>query len=173
MASEAPTYDLMLMLSTEAPDEQRTKVLSDVETAISRGGGSIERNDDWGRRPMAYQIRHQPEAEYHLLQFHAPGELIAELSHTLQITDGVLRSRIIKVRPGTPAAPASPPPVVASAPASSGPGPAASEGAAAASEAPAAPAAEEPAPPAPQPEPEAEAAAPAPAPADESAETDQ
>jgi small subunit ribosomal protein S6 len=157
MVSEAPTYDLVLMLSTEAAEEQRTKVLSDVEAAIATAGGSIERNDDWGRRPMAYQIRHQPEAEYHLLQFKAPGEMIAELSHTLLITDGVLRSRIIKVAPGTPAAPSSPPPVVATAVASSGSSAGAADG-------PAAPPAPEP--PAP-PEPEAAA----PAPAGESAET--
>ena len=78
----------------------------------------VERDDDWGRRPMAYQIRHQPEAEYHLLQFKAPPTLIDELSHTLRISDGVLRFRVIKVRPGTPDAPSSPPPVVAAAAAS-------------------------------------------------------
>lgn len=116
MAKEAPIYDLTLMLSTEAEEGQRTKVLTDVEAAITTAGGSIERNDDWGRRPMAYEIRHQPEAEYHLLQFRAPGSLIEELSHTLRITDGVLRFRVIKVRPGTPPAPSSPPPVVAAAP---------------------------------------------------------
>jgi small subunit ribosomal protein S6 len=113
MAKEAPLYDLTLMLSSDAEDEQRAKVLSDVETAIVAAGGSIERNDDWGRRPLAYEISHQADAEYHLLQFHAPGTLIEELSHTLRITDGVLRFRVIKVRPGTPPAPSSPPPVVA------------------------------------------------------------
>jgi small subunit ribosomal protein S6 len=117
MAETAPTYDLTLLLAIEASEEQRAKVLNDVEAAITNAGGSVERNDDWGRRPMAYQIRHQPEAEYHLLQFKAPPTLIDELSHTLRITDGVLRFRVIKVRPGTPAAPSSPPPVVAAAPA--------------------------------------------------------
>jgi small subunit ribosomal protein S6 len=113
MAETAPLYDLTLMLATEASDDQRAKILADVEAAIAKGGGSIERNDDWGRRAMAYQIRHQPEADYHLLQFKAPPTLIEELSHTLRITDGVLRVRVIKVRPGTPEAPSSPPPVVA------------------------------------------------------------
>jgi len=116
MAEPAPTYDLLLLLSENATDEQRAKVLAEVEKAITGAGGEIERNDDWGRRPMAYQISHQREAEYHLLQFKAPGELIGELSHTLHITDGVLRFRVIKNRPGTPAAPSSPPPVVATAP---------------------------------------------------------
>jgi small subunit ribosomal protein S6 len=115
MAETTPLYDLTLLLSEGASDEQRAKILGDVESAISRAGGSIERNDDWGRRPLAYQIRHQPDAEYHLLQFKAPGTLIEDLSHTLRITDGVLRFRVIKVRPGTPAAPSSPPPVVATA----------------------------------------------------------
>jgi small subunit ribosomal protein S6 len=115
MATEAPIYDLTLLLSSDAEDDQRTKILADVESAISTAGGSVERNDDWGRRPLAYEIRHQPEAEYHLLQFRAPPTLIEELSHTLRITDGVLRFRVIKVRPGTPPAPSSPPPVVVAA----------------------------------------------------------
>ena len=115
MAQDAPIYDLMLLLATEASEDARAKILSDVESAISKAGGSVVRNDDWGQRPMAYQIRHQPEADYHLLQFTAPPDLIEDLSHTLRITDGVLRFRVIKVRPGTPAAPSSPPPVVVAA----------------------------------------------------------
>lgn len=115
MAKEAPIYDLVLLLSTGGEDDQRKKILGDVESAISTAGGVVERNDDWGRRPLAYEIRHQPDAEYHLLQFRAPATLIEDLSHTLKITDGVLRFRVIKVRPGTPPAPSSPPPVVATA----------------------------------------------------------
>jgi small subunit ribosomal protein S6 len=122
MAKEAPIYDLVLLLSLDAEEGQRAKILSDVESAISAAGGSIERNDDWGRRPLAYEIRHQPDAEYHLLQFNAPPTLIDELSHTLRITDGVLRFRVIKVRPGTPPAPSSPPPVVVGSASSGGSG---------------------------------------------------
>ncbi len=115
MAQQPPLYDLMLLLATGAPDEQRAKILSDVETAITGAGGSIERRDDWGQRPMAYRISHQPDAEYHLLQFKSPPTLIETLSHDLRITDGVVRFRVIKNLPGTPPAPESAPPVVATA----------------------------------------------------------
>jgi small subunit ribosomal protein S6 len=115
MAAQPPLYDLMLLLSPTAPDEQRTKILSDVETMITGAGGSIERQDDWGRRPMAYRIHHQPDAEYHLLQFTSPPSLIETLTHDLGITDGVVRFRVIKNLPGTPPAPESAPPVVATA----------------------------------------------------------
>ena len=121
MAKEPPLYDLMLLLSPDAPEEQRTKILSDVEGKISAAQGQIERKDDWGERPLAYRIRHQPDADYHLLQFKAPPTLIETLSHDLRITDGVVRFRVIKNLPGTPPAPDSAPPVVATAaPAASG-----------------------------------------------------
>lgn len=112
MADHTPTYDLLLLLSSDTPEERRTTILSAVESAIVTAGGAVERNDDWGQRPMAYEIRHQPEAEYHLLQFQAPAPVIEELSHTLRITDGVLRHRIIKVKRGTPPVKPGPPPVV-------------------------------------------------------------
>jgi small subunit ribosomal protein S6 len=51
---------------------------------------------------MAYEIKHKPEAEYHLLQFHAPNALLERLDRTLRITDSVIRYRIIKLAPGTP-----------------------------------------------------------------------
>jgi small subunit ribosomal protein S6 len=105
MAEATPTYDLMVLLSTSAEEDRRAKILADVEAAISRGGGSIVHNGDWGTRPMSFRIQHESEAEYHLLQFTGPTTLLETLRHSLGITDGVLRSRIIKVLPGTPPPP--------------------------------------------------------------------
>jgi small subunit ribosomal protein S6 len=112
MPSEATVYDLVLLLSLESDEDARAKLLSDVEAAISGGGGSVSRNQDWGRRPTAFPILHQGEAEYHLLQFSGPTSLLESLSHSLRIADEVLRFRIIKVLPGTPPAPDSAPPVL-------------------------------------------------------------
>lgn len=112
MASEPTVYDLVLLLSLNSDDDARAKVLTDVEAAITGAGGSVSRNQDWGRRPTAFPIRHQSEAEYHLLQFSGPTSLLESLTHSLGIADEVLRFRIIKVIPGTPPAPDTPPPVL-------------------------------------------------------------
>ncbi|MEA2161020.1 MAG: small subunit ribosomal protein [Solirubrobacteraceae bacterium] len=113
MATEPTIYDLVLLLSTNTEEDDRAKVLSEVEAAITSSGGTIERNQDWGTRPLTYRINHQGDAEYHLLQFQGPTTLLDSLSHSLRIADGVLRFRIIKVIPGTPPAPDSAPPLVA------------------------------------------------------------
>jgi small subunit ribosomal protein S6 len=104
MAAPDPIYDLMLMLDPAAPDEQRAKILTDVQDTVTRDGELVG-NHDWGTRTMAYEIRHKTDAEYHLLQFKGKADLLAHLQRTLRITDGVVRFRIIKLAPGTPAPP--------------------------------------------------------------------
>ena len=103
--SEPILYDLMLVISATADEERRAKILADVQEMITSGDGEIVRNDDWGMRSLAYEIDHQAEGEYHLLQFTAPATLLEPLSYNLKIHDGVLRFRIIKVLPGTPPPP--------------------------------------------------------------------
>jgi small subunit ribosomal protein S6 len=78
MATEQPTYDLVLLLDPEAEEERRTNILASLEQVIERQGEIVSRHD-WGLRPTAYEVR--------------------------KITDGVNRFRIIKLRKGTPAPP--------------------------------------------------------------------
>jgi small subunit ribosomal protein S6 len=101
MTPPPAVYDLMLLLDPAAEDAARAKILSDVSTMIT-GTGEQLRHDDWGARAMAYPIDHKTDAEYHLFQFHGAPALLNELDRTLRITDGIIRFRIIKLRPGTP-----------------------------------------------------------------------
>ncbi|MGH2914024.1 MAG: 30S ribosomal protein S6 [Solirubrobacteraceae bacterium] len=124
MPTPPRVYDLMLVLSTAAEDDRRAKILEAVATQIADAGGKVERQDDWHTRTMAYEIDHQGEGEYHLLQLTGPTELLESLSHNLRIDDAVLRFRIIRVLPGTPPAPDPPPAALAGAAASGAPAPA-------------------------------------------------
>lgn len=107
MALTAPTYDLTLLLDLAATDEARAKIVADSRSAIESGGELIGHHD-WGQRTLAYEIDKREQAEYHLLQFHAPPELLQGLDHRLRIADEVVRHRIIKLAPGTPPPPDSP-----------------------------------------------------------------
>ena len=97
-------YDLMLMLDPNAPEGRGEQILGDVRSMIE-GSGSLVGEHDWGLRKMAYEIRHRPEAQYELFQFEGENELLERLDHTLKITDGVLRFRIIRQKAGTPPPP--------------------------------------------------------------------
>jgi small subunit ribosomal protein S6 len=114
MATEAPVYDLVLLLDPTIEQERRDTILANVEDAIDRAGEIVGRHD-WGLRSTVYEVHKQSEAEYHLLQFRGSTALLEQLDHNLKITDGILRVRIIKLRPGTPPPPDLRPAAVAAA----------------------------------------------------------
>ncbi len=104
MATEAPIYDLTLLLDPAVEQERREQIVADVVDLIDRTAEFIGRHD-WGDRQTAYEVRKHTDADYHLIQFRGDRTLLEQLDHNLKITDGVLRFRIIKLRPGTPAPP--------------------------------------------------------------------
>ena len=102
MTLPAPTYDLVLLLDIDAEESTRAKILDDARASI-QARGELVRDDDWGERPLSYPIDRRKSAEYHLFQFHVSDkELLGGLDRTLRITDGVVRFRLIKLRPGVP-----------------------------------------------------------------------
>jgi small subunit ribosomal protein S6 len=101
----AARYDLMLLLDPTAPDERQESAAREVQSMIE-SGGTVVAAHDWGLRHLAYEIDHRPEASYRLFQFESEPDLLERLDHSLKIMDGVLRFRIIRLKPGTPTPPA-------------------------------------------------------------------
>jgi small subunit ribosomal protein S6 len=105
MTLPPPIYDLVLLLDLQLEESARTKIVGDARSAIE-ADGELLRHDPWGERALAYPIERKTSAEYHLLQFHAGSpRLLETLEHSLRIIDGILRFRIIKLKPGVPEAP--------------------------------------------------------------------
>jgi small subunit ribosomal protein S6 len=104
MAQPAPLYDLFTLIDATLEDDRRAAI-RDAARDIVEADGTIITDQEWGVRPLAYEINHKSDADYHLLQFHAPRSVLETLDRTLSITDGVLRHRIIRLAPGTPPAP--------------------------------------------------------------------
>jgi small subunit ribosomal protein S6 len=105
MTVSNPTYDLVVLLDPDAEEPSRAKIIAARASAID-AGGEVVRHDTWGNRALSYPIRRRTSAEYHLLQFRAASpELLSRLNRSLRITDGILRFRIIKLKPGVPEPP--------------------------------------------------------------------
>jgi small subunit ribosomal protein S6 len=105
MTVSSPTYDLVILLDPDAEEQTRAKIIADARSAID-ASGEVLRHDTWGNRALSYPIQRRTSAEYHLLQLRAASpELLSRLNRSLRITDGILRFRIIKLKPGVPEPP--------------------------------------------------------------------
>ena len=94
-------YDLTLILDAEAPEDRRAEIIDGVRSAIE-ADGLLHGVHDWGVRRLAYEIDRRGDGHYQLLQLEASPELLERLDRTLKITDGVLRFRFVRLRPGSP-----------------------------------------------------------------------
>ena len=65
---------------------------------IEKNGGKIHRHEDWGRRPLAYQINKLHKAHYVLLNVEANQEAIDEIENLFRYNDAVIRNQILKVK---------------------------------------------------------------------------
>jgi small subunit ribosomal protein S6 len=104
-------YEILLLLDPELDDDRQAEIVTRARELVERGGGTWDLHDVWGRRKLAYEIRHKGEGSYHLLQFTSDAGTLDEVSRVLRIDDGVLRhmaTRRIQGSPLRPVAPAAP-----------------------------------------------------------------
>ena len=94
--------------STPRPLTNAVRPSSARCSRCSTRAASIVGVHDWGTRRIAYEINHEPEANYQLFQFEGDNALLDRLNHSLRIMDGVIRFRIIRQKPGGPPVPPSP-----------------------------------------------------------------
>src|SRR5439155_1880756 len=75
----------------ELPEKRQEEIVKRTRELVQKSNGNWIHHDAWGRRRLAYEIDHKGEGIYHLLQFDAEPETLAELSRILRISDGVMR----------------------------------------------------------------------------------
>jgi small subunit ribosomal protein S6 len=100
-------YEIMLLIEPEVAEERHREIIERIQQNVEKAGGSWQAVEPWGRRKLAYEIRHMGEAWYYVLTFDAEPPVLQEITRVLAITDGVLRFMATNRIPGSsPARPA-------------------------------------------------------------------
>ncbi len=100
-------YEVLLMLDPAAPESRHDEIVQRARDLVERGGGTWDRHEPWGRRKLAYEIKHKDEGVYHLLEFTCEPATLDELSRVLKIDEAVIRHmpvRRVQAGPGRPLA---------------------------------------------------------------------
>jgi len=88
-------YETIFVVDAALEEEAIKGIVEKFKTLIS-GAGEIESVDEWGKRRLAYPINYKTEGYYVLVNFSAKPDFPLELERIYNITDGILRSIIIK-----------------------------------------------------------------------------
>ena len=89
------SYETLFIVDAQQGDDG-IKALVDKFTGLIAANGTIESVDEWGKRKLAYPINDLTEGHYVLVNFKSAPTLPLELERVFGITDGILRSIVIK-----------------------------------------------------------------------------
>ena len=76
--------------------EDTVKELVNKFTTLIADNGAIDSVDEWGKRRLAYPINDKNDGYYVLVNFKSEGSFTAELERIFGITEGILRSIVIR-----------------------------------------------------------------------------
>ena len=109
-------YETVIIFDTDVDESAITAVLERGLEVVRNDGGTVGAVDRWGKRTLAYELRHKREGYYVVAEFTAEPKAAADLDRFLALADEVLRHKIMRIpeeavgqtRPKTPvrAAPA-------------------------------------------------------------------
>ena len=88
-------YETIFIIDKDKTEEETEQITERFKTLISEAG-EIENVDIWGKRRLAYPINDKNEGFYVLINFVAGTDFPKELYRVFGITDGIIRSIIVK-----------------------------------------------------------------------------
>ena len=95
MAKINANYEAMYILDPSLNEEAVAALVAKFK-AVVEANGTVSEVDEWGKRKLAYAIDDEPEGFYALFNFSAAPEFPEEFYRIAGITDGVLRSLVVR-----------------------------------------------------------------------------
>lgn len=89
------SYETIFIIDATLAEEKVTE-LKDKFVGLIEKNGTVESVDEWGKRRLAYEINDRTEGFYYLVNFKSEAEFPKELDRNYKITEGVLRTIIIR-----------------------------------------------------------------------------
>lgn len=89
-------YELMFIVNV-ANEETIKAAIEVVRATIAKIGGTIDKEDEWGKRQLAYEVKHQNEGYYVVVDFQADPAQIKELDRVIKIHEEIIRHIIVKL----------------------------------------------------------------------------
>ncbi len=90
-------YELVFIVRPDATDEQLEATVEGVSRFITGRDGTVDEVEQWGKKRLAYPIRHHREGSYVLTRFQLSPDQNRELDLSLRISEDVIRHLLIRL----------------------------------------------------------------------------
>ncbi len=89
-------YELMTIFRPELAETDVRSEVAQIEKALTERGAEVKQTDFWGKRRLAYEIRHLTEGYYAVVSFEGEASSVGDLDRALSLSDNVVRHKFIR-----------------------------------------------------------------------------
>ena len=93
--STAGHYEILFIMPNKFTEDEAKTVIEKVEKTIADGGGEITYREYWGKKKLAYEIKHNAYGYYSLCEFNLEKSLLTAIDQSLRLSTDVLRHQIV------------------------------------------------------------------------------
>ena len=90
-------YELTVVIAPETSEEKLEALIESISRYVTDREGTVSDVQKWGKRKLAYPIKHFIEGFYVLFQFKMKPQDGRELENNLRISEEVLRHLLISI----------------------------------------------------------------------------
>jgi small subunit ribosomal protein S6 len=89
-------YEVMVIFDPDTDERSVQPTLEQFLTVITKGGGTVENLDIWGKRRLAYEIRKKSEGIYAVITLTAQPADVKELDRQFTINESIMRTKVLR-----------------------------------------------------------------------------
>lgn len=97
VAERVREYEVVVVLSPEATEEEMSATMESVEGFVSGHGGEVAERNSWGLKRLAFPVEKFHEGNYFLSKFSLAPAHIIEMNRIMKASRDIMRFLVTKV----------------------------------------------------------------------------
>jgi small subunit ribosomal protein S6 len=90
-------YEEIFIIRPDATEEEIAPIIDQLKSTVTSSGGTIDKEERWGVRKLAYRVEKRNEGYYVLMQFTAGPQIVREVERRLRVNDAVLKYMTVRI----------------------------------------------------------------------------
>ena len=90
-------YEVMVIFDAGLEEDAVRALVDRFTQQLTAGGAKAVKVDNWGKRRLAYPVRHRNEGYYVLIETTAEPAVLSEVDRMLGLADEVIRHKVIRL----------------------------------------------------------------------------
>ena len=89
-------YEIVVIVDPEVDDRQVNALLEKPLAGFTKAGGTVDSNEVWGRRRLAYDINKKSEGIYVVINVTAEPAAVKEMDRQFTLNEQIMRTKVIR-----------------------------------------------------------------------------